>query len=619
MTRTPALLVAWLALAMGLVAALLHERSRARDLGGGPTQVAGRTERCLACHSAPEDDPGGAHTAAALGCSPCHLGDPGSRDKARAHAGMEPEPGALDSAGRTCGRAGCHASEAERVARSPMATARGIVAVNRRVFGETRHAEASNTIEDVLADPKPSPADTHLRKLCGGCHLGARRDNRDDALSHGRHLGTGCSACHAERRPSRGPDAARLPHVPIDARVPDSRCAGCHSRSARISLSYAGLAETSAHSAQTCADPAPLPDGRPACRVQADVHQRGGMACIDCHLHTELMGDGHVRARASQGVEITCEACHGGTSVAARRTWGDVLDDVTRRWLATRGEVRDDVEAVRLGARGTPVWNLRPDGGDNAGWSLTGKLDGRARVARQTPVDRNHTLRGHERLTCAACHSAWIPTCASCHTRFDPSGAQWDFGAGRVTPGRWIEDETPGLGMGFAPPALAVVAGTRIAPAGPGMILSIEARAASGPSGSRRLFASWDPHTTQKTARTCVQCHASPEALGLGAGRLDVTRARTTFTPARPVPRVDALDEGGWVALFPRAPGTSTRDEVRSLDAEEQRRVLGVAPCLACHAAASDGIYVDFKRSLARVDAREAPRCRIDAAPPSRP
>ena len=64
-------------------------------------------ERCVTCHVRPEEDPGGAHARAAVGCSSCHLGNPFAFDKARAHAGMEPEPGALRSVERTCGRSGC--------------------------------------------------------------------------------------------------------------------------------------------------------------------------------------------------------------------------------------------------------------------------------------------------------------------------------------------------------------------------------------------------------------------------------------------------------------------------------------------------------------------------------
>lgn len=65
-------------------------------------------ERCRDCHTRPEEDPGGAHAAAVIGCEPCHLGNPLATTADAAHRGMESEPGALRTVARTCGR--CHAA-----------------------------------------------------------------------------------------------------------------------------------------------------------------------------------------------------------------------------------------------------------------------------------------------------------------------------------------------------------------------------------------------------------------------------------------------------------------------------------------------------------------------------
>jgi hypothetical protein len=134
---------------------------------------------------------------------------------------------------------------------------------------------------------------------------------------------------------------------------------------------------------------------------------------------------------------------------------------------------------------------------------------------KQTPRDRNHTLRGHERLTCSACHAAWVPTCGSCHTSFDPAGRQWDFAAGKETPGAWVEKTE---GFSAAPPLLGVRADGRIVPAAPGMILDVDAAAAGGRKASRRLLAPAEPHTTGKKARTCKSCHRAPPQPEFEAG-----------------------------------------------------------------------------------------------------
>ncbi|MBW2256703.1 MAG: hypothetical protein JRI25_19190, partial [Deltaproteobacteria bacterium] len=249
----------------------------------GSREASAPVPRCADCHDQQDEIPPGLHASFGHVCEVCHLGNPEETDEDLAHEGMERESGALRTVDRTCGRAGCHPREASRVATSLMATGRGLISVDRWVFGEIETPDGTETLAELLAHPSPSPAQSHLRKLCAGCHLGTHRDDRDDAVFGG----SGCGACHVDPAPT-----PTSPHPAIDAAVPDTRCLGCHSRSARISLSYQGLAETRAPPHAGCANPETLHDGRPACRTEADVHQVAGMGCVDCHLHTDLMGDG---------------------------------------------------------------------------------------------------------------------------------------------------------------------------------------------------------------------------------------------------------------------------------------------------------------------------------------
>jgi hypothetical protein len=305
-------------------------------------------------------------------------------------------------------------------------------------------------------------------------------------------------------------------HPPVDSKVSDDRCFGCHSGSERIALSYQGLVE--------------VEKGRPYGHAEPDVHQAAGMACIDCHLHTDLMGDGAARAHKEEQVEITCEACHGPVRAGGEVPWRMVKDEISKEILARekrreeedllrkgkRGESRLPDAPTRLGSRGAPLINLlRKSSSSSSSWVLVRKLDGFELRVKQTPRDRNHTLRGHERLTCSACHAAWVPTCGSCHTSFDPAGRQWDFAAGKETPGAWVEKTE---GFSAAPPLLGVRADGRIVPAAPGMILDVDAAAAGGRKASRRLLAPAEPHTTGKKARTCKSCHRAPPQPEFEAG-----------------------------------------------------------------------------------------------------
>ncbi len=552
---------------------------------GAPTP----TDRCVVCHDKPSEDPGGAHAAALIGCASCHLGDPRATTAKAAHVGMEPEPGALSSADKTCGK--CHGRELDRVRTSLMATARGVVAVDRWAFGETATPDGTQTMPDVLAAAKPTPAEDHLRRLCGGCHLASRKDNRDDAV---RGVGSGCSACHVAT------GVATNRHPGILGAPPDRQCLGCHSRSARISLSYQGLAEVSGPGADSCQDPIKLFDGRAGCRQDDDVHHRAGIACTDCHLHTELMGDGTAHLHAEQQTELRCETCHGPTRDAS---WSRVTDPITRDLLRIHKQRRDPDEKQRAGRRGTPVWNLRPEAG---GWKLEAKAGGRSWPVRPTPRDAEHALRGHERLTCSACHAAWIPTCTSCHTSFDRARQQWDFGRAALAPGAWTETNH---GMGTATPGLAVRADGRIAPAAPGMIATLDARAAGGPLRDLRAVSVFDPHTTATRARDCASCHASSSALGLGAGELALGADGPRFAPAHPDPDRPGVASDGWTRLLPARPATGTRVGARGLDAREQRRVLRVGVCVPCHDKPGDPVWTDFERSLTRL-AAGGTRCR---------
>ncbi len=600
MFRTRALVVGLLLALAGLLVALGRERQRESTLGRGPDRAGGKVERCVTCHVRPEEDPGGAHARAAVGCSSCHLGNELAFDKARAHDGMEPEPGALRTVSRTCGRAGCHVREAQRVSTSLMARAAGIVSVNRWVFGEIPEPRGTSSMVETLAKADPSPAERHLGKLCAGCHLHTLRGSRDDAI-HGN--GSGCSSCHVARRL---PGAVPRPHPAVDARVTDDRCLGCHSRSGRIALTYEGLYEVEKAQAGSCGDAATtLHDGRPACRAEADVHRVAGLSCIDCHLHTDLMGDGREWEHEEDQVEITCEACHGpvrSESAGTETTWGDVKDPISRDLLRQRGEIRPPDERVRLGRRGTPLWNLRPSGG---GWVTLRKGQGVALATKQTPIDPNHVLRGHDRLTCSSCHAAWAPTCSTCHTRFESAGKQWDFARSAETTGRWVESSD---GYDARPPALAVRVDGRVAPAMPGMVMDLDATAAGGPRASRRLYSSFDPHSTGRKARTCESCHLSSWALGLGTGILSLSGVQPTFTAATPVSDEPRIAADAWTHLDAEHPGIGTRVGLRSLDTKELRRALDVGACVSCHKVAADPVWKDFAASRARL-ARGGTRC----------
>lgn len=277
-----------LAIAAATLFFLLHQ---ARDEHGAPAEA----NTCIACHAAKRSGFGEYHAFGADNCVICHAGDDRAMAKDTAHAGMTGFPGNLDNAETSCGT--CHADKVAGVTNNLMHTARGMVAVTRKlVDGDDGAARVAS-----LQSLGHGPADSMLRKLCAACHLGqAKTAHALDAM-HDR--GGGCLACHIN---AYAGDA----HPALSKQVSDARCFGCHSRSGRISLSYTGLAEADPASEPAKSPGLRLPDGRHIERRPADVHYLAGMSCIDCHTSEDVMGDAGDALHQRDAVQARCVNCH---------------------------------------------------------------------------------------------------------------------------------------------------------------------------------------------------------------------------------------------------------------------------------------------------------------------
>ena len=365
---------------------------------------------------------------------------------------MEPEPGALRTVSRDLRPVRLPLREAQRVATSLMARASGIVSVDRWAFGEIPSPRGTASMAETLATARPVARREPPPKLCAGCHLDTLRANRDDAI-HGN--GSGCSSCHVARRL---PGAVPRPHPAVDARVTDDRCLGCHSRSGRIALTYEGLYEVETDQAGACGrraasrstTAAPPAAPRPTSTALA------GLSCIDCHLHTDLMGDGRRREHEEEQVEITCEACHGPVREGGEVPWREVKDQISReireqRRTKKRGIFLERVRAgrggapgmrrARLGRRGTPILNLLRNSSvfsssSSSTWTphpqarrrrSAGEADSAGREPHPEGARAAHVQRLSRRV---GAHLHDVPH----HVRSGEE--QWDFAAAKETAGR---------------------------------------------------------------------------------------------------------------------------------------------------------------------------------------
>ena len=538
-------------LALAVIAAMAGLRARRRTPSvTAPTVLVGgarRAEGCLVCH-ANTRGLGLAHDPSQMGCSVCHGGDPRAVELPAAHVGVDVLAGDLATAMATCGS--CHPVETARVLGSAMAGARGILAVDRFAFRE-REDPTPRPEDDLRAltanAPAATPAEDHARRLCASCHLAQRKRSRGDHGFDSR--GGGCTACHLappDTRAARNDEG--MLHPDVSAAVSASRCRGCHARSGRISLSYVGEVELSEGDARVTGR---LPDGRPMGRATPDVHARAAMTCIDCHTERDLMGDGREHGFASESVGVACDTCHAPADHALDDDAVAVAARLRAAWLRRgRADLPPGARPL-VTERGVPLWRT-----DRASMTLWRSEDGVARPIPRRSDAAHHTLRGHERLDCQACHSAWTPRCGGCHTTFDPAGRDVDHLSGSPRPGAWRE-VSPSNGYGL--PVLLVNGHDRITTFTEGMTLTIDGIARPV---ERTLWAPLDPHTTG-ASRPCASCHPS--------GALEV--------------------------VYP-AVGEATRPRARTLDADERARVAAVGRCVPCHGRYEDPVYRDFAASV---------------------
>lgn len=554
--------------------------------------INGRREACMLCHTnvsglSPSHDP------QAIGCASCHLGDPFSLDKNRAHRNMILIPGNLANSGQTCGTTNCHPEIIPRVNLSLMTTNSGIVSVDRFVFGETDSPDILSHIKEIGF----TAADQHLRNLCSNCHLGNEKTSTGpvDELSRG----GGCNACHlnysnsateqhlAYQSNKKGETFLPKIHPSLDLNISNNHCFGCHSRSGRIATNYEGWHETilDEKEIKDSSGYRVLQDKRVFKFVAADIHHAKGLECIDCHTSYELMGDGKPYFHEEEAIKVMCEDCH--SSASPKTIAYENLDMETKKVYDLRKFDYKDREMI-IGSYGQVMVNVFIENGDH---KMIGKNSKKV-YPLKPPAPECNKDEIHGSLTCSSCHSAWAPQCIGCHNQFDSREDGYDLLDNRPVKGTWVEYVDRFIAD---LPALGVQTGnkTKIEPCVPGMILSINKTGFSNAeetSGSlfHRLYAPVAPHTTLAKGRDCKSCHNNPVAIGYGRGDLvyeiQSGKGKWSFSPEFSPNKMDGLPEDAWIGFLEEGKGiVSTRTDFRPFTLEEQKKILTVGACLTCH------------------------------------
>ncbi len=326
------------------------------------------------------------------------------------------------------------------------------------------------------------------------------------------------------------------------------------------------------------------------------------MDCIDCHTGIEVMGDGKHHDDMDTQLDITCEACHMPkfSSHEADLAGAERLARLNERVPAPAGE------AVALSKKGTPLYNLRQQGEKVVFYR---KADG-VPIELDTPSGRkpHHRLSGHERLSCQACHSAWMVQCYGCHLTYRESGRQVDWLTGSASEGRWEEKrghtrfENPTLGIRGA--------GSRVYPISPCQVFFShdgKDEQETGKPFKVLSVSAFDPHTTAKPSRSCRECHGDPKVMGFGGGHM--AGGGSIQTPPIQEAPLPGPAEGFPLDAFLDSTGTmrqaNSQDGTRPFTVKEATSILFVNLCVGCHDDYGDKIYEDFGKSKRRYHSGE--------------
>ncbi len=597
-------------------------------------------DRCITCHYGIEDL-SASHPNSVFGCVVCHGGNGADLTVKGAHLGMRGgrNPARLDLASLSCGSTQpgggtCHGNRehpllnrVDTVPRSIMATNAGIIGILRFQWGlddrpEARYGirpvtDGKTSLEEIPAE-RPHPdtvnlANSHFRKFCATCHLWTPR--------HREAMGRleGCPACHAPyeeggRYTGADPTINRsetghpATHT-ITNLIPDDRCRACHNRSARIGLNYHGEMESAQYGTPFVRgglNEQTLSDGRFVLHLAPDIHREKGMGCIDCHTGQDTMGDGVVHGEMKDQIEIRCEDCHGGCREPPRTRKVDKNDPLAQALIRSSKFVKpQDGETIIETSKGRPLPHVRLKGET---FVLTSKLTGKEHPVRIITGKRNgHTIKGHERMECDSCHSAWSPQCYGCHQVLDFGHMGRDHLSGNDTPGRWAEGRTY---FRFERNIFGINSRGNVGILVPGCQVWNTVRDSTGrviqpyDSAIMRLknglnsiaMGPIHPHTSRLEVPRCVDCHLDPKALGLGDGELSAGPDGTTLEASSlydsvgsglKIPfSIDAvIDVNGRILQ-----GTSHALS-RGFNKKELDKILGIARCLPCHDRYDDPIW----------------------------
>ncbi len=194
-----------------------------------------------------------------------------------------------------------------------------------------------------------------------------------------------------------------------------------------------------------------------------DIHQKNGMHCADCHVGTDVHGNGNLYNEPRAAVQIDCIDCHGsidkpaslmasGPAAGTARFKGKVISvtkDLTK--VKARDERGRQIPMFQRASAERPIKKKAADGkevefkngeiiqnslveagkwwrvvqtvdtvtpgkrdyNDSSAWAKTVQRDGKAWG--DNTVGDSKLAHANSNMTCYTCHTSWTTSCFGCH------------------------------------------------------------------------------------------------------------------------------------------------------------------------------------------------------------
>ena len=396
---------------------------------------------CYTCHQGIEE----ISSSHKMSCVRCHGGNRRAKSLPRAHKGLVANPSSMENAPRFCGK--CHESHVNKISRSMMATAKGMINITRFGWGAQPADEMPYSLYPTEQEqPYPPSSDGHevdgfLKTKCLRCHLDTPGPHRP-----GDYRATGCSACHMvytndglslshdraiqalqEKEKTQNRFERKFANKPLSNRrgypilhkfttaIPSVQCEHCHQNNG-VGGEFEGLFAKPARPRsvpKSINDKKPVLYGKEHKFLVPDIHREKGMHCIDCHIGDEIKPKIEPEGLRS-AIQIRCTDCH-GTRSKPPEGFKLIESDPRTKQLLKKSNLNPNLkrkirvgDTVLMNSGLSPMTHIKQDKNQ---WTLISKVTGKKHtipLLKTISPSIAHQIPEHiNKVECSACHARW--------------------------------------------------------------------------------------------------------------------------------------------------------------------------------------------------------------------